>query len=93
MFDKSKATGRSFRVKMAILAILNMLKKHKTLIYVGVIILMVAIGFEIIDSNLANLEYAPFYYDYLNTAKWLLIGGFTLHGVINFFIDRSIQEW
>ena len=66
-----------------------MLKKHKTLVYDGLIILVVAIGFEVIDSSLAQLENVPLYYDYLSTAKWLLIGGFTLHGVINFFVDRS----
>ena len=66
-----------------------MLKKHKVLVFDGIIIAMVAIGFEIIDSNLEKLEGVPFYYDYLTTAKWLLIGGFTLHGMINFFIDRS----
>jgi|GEM_PF-2903649 len=53
------------------------------------ICLVVVIGFEIIDYNLTQLEQAPFYYEFITTAKWLLIGGFTFHGLLNYLTTRS----
>jgi len=49
---------------------------------------IVIIGFEIIDLSLAKLQQVPFYYDYLTTAKWLLVGGFAVHGLINWLSTR-----
>jgi antibiotic biosynthesis monooxygenase (ABM) superfamily enzyme len=51
--------------------------------------LVVIVGFQIIDNSLRQLAEVPFYYDFLQTAKWLLIGGFTLHGLFTWFFSRN----
>ena len=50
--------------------------------------LVVIIGFEVIDQSIDRLVEEPFYYDYLTTAKWLLVGGFALHGLLNWLLSR-----
>ena len=50
---------------------------------------LIFVGFEVIDHSLSQLEQVPFYYDYLSTAKWLLVAGFTFHGIVNWLISRS----
>ncbi|MCW8879925.1 MAG: hypothetical protein OQJ89_05390 [Kangiellaceae bacterium] len=46
------------------------------------------VGFSFIDHQIEKLADFPFYYDFLTTAKWLLIAGFALHAAIDFFISR-----
>jgi len=52
------------------------------------ITLIVLVVFELIDQSIVALEDAPFYHDWLVTAKWLLAGGFTLHALVDWFIRR-----
>ena len=50
--------------------------------------LVVIVGFELIDSSIDKLEGVPLYSEYLVSAKWLLIGGFAAHGLINWLSSR-----
>ncbi len=44
---------------------------------------VIFIGFEMIDQSIDKLQQVPFYYEFLSTAKWLLIIGFAVHGLVN----------
>ena len=56
-----------------------------------IVIAAVVIGFEMIDSGIEAVSESPlyYYYDFLVAAKWLLIGGFTLHGILSFLVSRT----
>jgi len=51
--------------------------------------IVVIVGFEMIEQSIEQLEQVPLYYDFMTAAKWLLIAGFTLHGIINWFIEKK----
>ena len=50
--------------------------------------LVVIAGCEVVDHSLDRLESAAFYYDFITTAKWLLVAGFALHALINWFASK-----
>jgi hypothetical protein len=48
-----------------------------------ILAIVVVIGFEVIDLSRDQLVEVPTYYSFLTTAKWLLIGGFSLMAIIS----------
>ncbi|MGX5172490.1 hypothetical protein ACUR5C_00515 [Aliikangiella sp. IMCC44653] len=47
--------------------------------------LVVVAGFEVIDLSREQLADVPTYYDFLTTAKWLLVAGFGLMALVGWF--------
>ena len=57
-----------------------------------VLVVLVAIGFEVIDASLQQLQSVPIYYDFIFTAKWLLMAGFAFHGLICWLLARNVKN-
>lgn len=65
------------------------MKKKRTWKHDIVLSLVVIIGFAIIDDRISVLSETIYYYQFLMTAKWLLVGGFTIHGIIDWMSSRQ----
>ncbi|MDH5432693.1 MAG: hypothetical protein OEY19_02020 [Gammaproteobacteria bacterium] len=61
----------------------KLLSWQKDIAYTALVIFL----FAIIDSRIEALKGVVYYYDFLMTAKWLLIGGFSIMAIYHYFFD------
>ena len=50
--------------------------------------IVVILGFQIIVQSFSEREEVPLYFDFLSTAKWVLIAGFVVHGLTNLLSQK-----